>query len=62
MLRRRSGFRARVIKNVPHVMLMHRIIPQFAMSYKVYLAEPFSVLSMLIEMVNHVKGRTLNSR
>ena len=62
MLGRNSGFRARVIEVAPHVKFLHCMIHQFALSCKVLPAEFFDVLSLVIKMVNNVKGSALNSQ
>ena len=62
MLGRKSGFRARVIEVAPHVKFLHCMIHQFALSCKVLPAGFFDVLSLVIKMVNNVKGSALNSR
>ena len=62
MLRRKSGFRARVMEVASHVKFLHCMIHWFALSCKVLSAEFFDVLSLVIKMVNNVKGSTLNSR
>ena len=46
----------------PHVKFLHCIIHRFALSCKVLPAEFFDVLSLVIKMVNNVKGSALNSR
>jgi len=55
MLRRRSGFRARVTEVTPRVRCLHCMIHRFTLSCNVLLAELFNVLSLVIKMVNHVK-------
>lgn len=62
MLGRRSGFRARVMEVAPHVTFMHCMIHRFVLSCKVLPVELSSVLSLVVKMVNHVKGSALNSR
>lgn len=62
MLGRKSGFRARVMEVAPHVTFMHCMIHRFVLSCKVLPAELASVLSLVVKMVNHVKGSALNSR
>ena len=62
MLGRKYGFRARVIEVAPHVKFLHCMIHRFALSCKVLPAEFFDVLSLVIKMVNNVKGSALNSR
>ena len=61
MLGRKSGFRARVMEVAPHVKFLHCMIHLFALSCKVLPAEFFDVLSLVIKMVNNVKGSALNS-
>ena len=62
MSERKSGFRARVIEVAHHVIFLHCMIHRFALSCKVLPAELFDVLSLVIMMVNNVKGSALNSR
>ena len=62
MLGRKSGFRARVMEVAPHVKFLHCMIHRFALSCKVLPAEFFDVLSLVIKMVNNVKGSALNRR
>ena len=62
MLGRKSGFRARVMEIAPHVKFLHCMILRFELSCKVLPAEFFDVLSLVIKMVNNVKGSALNSR
>ena len=62
MLGQKSGFRARVMKIAPHVKFLHCMIHRFALSCKVLPAEFVDVLSLVIKMVNNVKGSALNSR
>ena len=62
MLGQKSSFRARVMKVAPHVKFLHCMIHRFALSCKVLLAEFIDVLSLVIKMVNNVKGNALNSR
>ena len=62
MLGRKSGFRARVMEVAPHVKFLNCMIHRFALSCKVLPAEFFDVLSLVIEMVNTIKGSALNSR
>ena len=62
MLGRKSGFRARVMEVAPHVIFLHCMIHRFALSCKVLPAKFFDVLSLVIKMVNNVKGSALNSR
>ena len=62
MLGRKSGFRARVMEVAPHVKFLHCMIHRFALSCKVHPAAFFDVLSLVIKMVNNVKGSALNSR
>ena len=62
MLGRKSGFRARVMKVAPHMKFLHCMIHRFALSCTVLPAEFFDVLSLVIKMVNNVKGSALNSR
>ena len=62
MLGRKSGFRARVMEVAPQVKFLHCMIHRFALSCKVLPAEFFDVLSLVIKMVNNVKGSALNSR
>ena len=62
MLGRKSGFRARVMEVPPHVKFLHCMIHRFALSCKVLPAEFIDVLSLVIKMVNNVKGSALNSR
>ena len=62
MLERKSGFRACVMEIAPHVTFLHCMIHRFALSCKVLPAEFFDVLSLVIKMVNNVKGNALNSR
>ena len=62
MLGRKSGFRARVMEVAPHVKFLHCMIHRFALSCKVLPAEFFDILSLVIKMVNNVKGSGLNSR
>ena len=62
MLGRKSGFRARVMEVAPHVKFLHCMIHRFALSCKVLPAEFIDVLSLVIKMVNNVKGSALNSR
>ena len=62
MLGRKSGFRARVMKVAPHVKFLHCMIHRFELSCKVLPAEFFDVLSLVIKMVNNVKGSALNSQ
>ena len=61
MLGRKSGFRAHVMEVAPHVKSLHCMIYQFALSCKILPAEFFDVLSLVIKMVNNVKGSALNS-
>ena len=62
MLGRKSGFRARVMEVSPHVKFLHCMIHRFALSCKVLLAEFVDVLSLVIKMVNNVKGSAVNRR
>ena len=62
MLRRKSGFRARVMEVAPHVKFLDCIIHRFALSCKVLPAEFFDVLSLVIKMANNVIESALNSR
>ena len=62
MLGRKSGFGARVMEVAPHVKFLHCMIHRFALSCNVLPAEFFDVLSLVIKMVNNVKGSALNSR
>ena len=62
MLGRKSGFGARVMEVAPHVKFLHCMIHRFALSCKVLPAEFFDVLSLMIKMVNNIKGSALNSR
>ena len=62
MLGRKSGFSARVIEIAPHVKFLHCMTQRFVLSCKVLPAEFFDVLSLVIKMVNNVKGSALNSR
>ena len=62
MLGRKSGFRVCVIEVAPHVKFLHCMIHRFALSCKVLPAKFFDVLSLVIKMVNNVKGSALNSR
>ena len=57
----KSGFRARAMEVAPHVEFLHGMIHRFALSCKVLPAEFFDVLSLVIKMVNNVKGNALNS-
>ena len=61
MLERKSGFRTRVMEVAPHAKFLHGMIYRFALSCKVLPAE-FFVLSLVIKMVNNIKGSALNSR
>ena len=61
-LGQKSGFRACVMEVAPHVKFLHCMIHRFALSCKVLPAEFFDVLSLVIKMVNNVKGSALNSR
>ena len=61
MLGRKSGFRACVMEVAPHVKFLHCMIHQFALSCKILPAEFFDILSLVIKMVNNVKGSALNS-
>ena len=61
MLGRKSGFRARVMEVAPHVKFLHCMNHPFALSCKVFPVEFFDVLSLVIKMVNNVKGSALNS-
>ena len=61
-LGQKSGFRARVMEVAPHVKFLHCMIHRFALSCKVFSTEFFDVLSLVIKMVNNVKGSALNSR
>ena len=61
-LGQKSGFRACVMEVAPHVKFLHCMIHRFALSCKVLPAEFFDVLSLVIKMVNNVKGSVLNSR
>ena len=62
MLGRKSGFRAHVMEVAPHVRFLHSMIHRLALSCKVLPGEFFDVLSLVIKMVNNVKGSALNSR
>ena len=62
MLGRKSGFRACVMEVAPHVKFLHCMIHQFALSCKILPAEFFDILSLVIKMVNNVKGSALNSQ
>ena len=62
MLGQKSGFRARVIEVASNVKFLHYIIYRFELSCKVFPAEFFDVLSLVIKTVNNVKGSALNSR
>ena len=62
VLGRKSGFRARVMEVAPHEKFLHCMIYRFALSCKVLPAEFFDVLSLVIKMVNNVKGSALNSQ
>ena len=62
MLGRKSDFRVRVMEVAPHVKFLHCMIHRFALSCKVLPAEFFDVLSLVIKMVNNVKGSALNNR
>ena len=62
MLGRKSGFGARVMEVASHVKFLHCMIHRFALLCKVLPAEVFDVLSLVIKMVNNVKGSALNSR
>ena len=61
-LGRKSGFKAPVMEVAPHVIFFHCMIYRFALSFKVLPAKLFDVLSLVIKMVNNVKGSALNSR
>ena len=61
-LGRKSGFRAHVIEVAPYVIFLHCMIHRFALSCKVLSAKLFNVLSLVIKMVNNVKGSAPNSR
>ena len=62
MLGQKSGFRARVIEVAHHVIFLHCMIHRFALSCKVLPPKLFDVLSLVIKMVNNVKGSAPNSR
>ena len=62
MLGRKFGFRARVMEVAPHVKFLHCMIHRFALSCKVLPGKFFDVLSLVIKMVNNVKGSALNTR
>ena len=62
MLGQKSSFRARVMEVAPHVKFLHCVIHRFALSCKVLSAEFFDALSLVIKLVNNVKGSALNSR
>ena len=62
MLGQKSGFKARVMEVALHLKFLHCIIHRFALSCKVLPAEFFDLLSLVIKMVNNVKGSALNSR
>ena len=61
MLGQKAGFWAPVMQVAPHVISLHYMIHQFALSCKVFPAELFDLLS-LIKMVNNVEGSALNNR
>ena len=61
MLGQKSGFRACVMEVAPHVKFLHFMIHRFELSCKILPAEFFDVLSLVIKMVNNVKGSALNS-
>ena len=61
-VRTKVWFRARVMKVAPHVKFLHCMIHRFELSCKVLPAEFFDVLSLVIKMVNNVKGSALNNR
>ena len=61
MLGRKSDFRARAVEVAPHVKFLHCMIHRFALSCNVLPAKFFDVLSLVIKMVNNVKGSALNS-
>ena len=61
MLGQKSGFRARVMEVAPYVKFLHCMIHRFALSCKVLPVKFFDVLSLVIKMVNNVKGSALNS-
>ena len=61
MLGRKSGFRARFMEVAPFMIFLHCMIHRFALSCKVLPAKLFDVLSLVIKMVNDVKGSALNS-
>ena len=62
MLGRKSCFRARVMEVAAHVKFLHCMIHRFALPCKVLPAEFFDVLSLVIKMVDNVKGSAVNSR
>jgi len=62
MLGNKSGFAARVKKEVPHVTVTHCVLHRHALAAKTLPEQLKNVLSIVVSAVNFIRGQALNHR